>query len=297
MKTYAYYPGCSVKSTGKQYEQSLIELFKVFDLQLQEIDDWNCCGATMYMSVDEKMSFALSARNLAIAEKSGLDIVAPCSACYLVLLKTMHSIKQYPSIRESVDKALTAAGLIYRGTARVRHPLEVLLHDVGFETIQNKVKIPLRSFKIAPYYGCQIVRPFEEFDHHTYPETMDHIFDIIGASVIDYTQKTRCCGGSLTGTIEEVGLRLNHILLKEAHEKGANCIATVCPLCQFNLEAYQRKILKKYNNIPKMPILYFSQVIGLAMGIDKDELGMNKSIIYPKQLMESLVVPEMSPSA
>jgi heterodisulfide reductase subunit B len=243
------------------------------------------------------MSFSLSARNLAIAEKTGLDVVAPCSACYLVLLKAMNYIKEYPAIRKSVNEALTAAGHIYRGTTRVRHPLEVLLNDVGFETIQNKTKLPLRSFKIAPYYGCQIVRPFEEFDHHTYPDTMDHLFEIIGANVIDYTQKTRCCGGSLTGTIEEVGLRLNYILLKEAHEKGANCIATVCPLCQFNLEAYQRKILKKYNNIPKMPILYFSQVLGLALGIDKDKLGMKKSIIYPKELMDSLVIPEVSTTA
>jgi heterodisulfide reductase subunit B len=293
MKTYSYYPGCSVKGTAKQYEESLLAVFEALDLKLLELPDWNCCGATMYMSVDENMSFAVSARNLAIAEEMGFDLVAPCSACYLVLLKTMKYIKQYPEIREKVDKALTAADLVYRGTVRVRHPLEVLLHDVGFEKIQNRVRIPLRSFKIAPYYGCQIVRPYQEFDHPCFPETMDQIFEYLGAEAVDYPVKTRCCGGSLTGTIEEVGLRINYILLSEAQRRGANCIVTVCPLCQFNLEAYQRKILKKYNDIKEIPILYFTQILGLAFGIPAKKLGIKRSIIFPKDLMKSIEVPEI----
>jgi len=292
MKNYSYYPGCSIKGTARQYEESLLAVFEALELKLQELPDWNCCGATMYMSVDEKMSFALSARNLAIAEETGWDLVTPCSACYIVLMKTMDYIKKYPEIRASVDKALTAAGLVYRGTARVRHPLEVLIHDLRRETIQNRVRMPLRSFKIAPYYGCQIVRPYKEFDHQTYPQSMDHLFELLGAEVIDYPVKTRCCGGSLTGTIEEVGLRINYILLQEAHRRGANCIATVCPLCQFNLEAYQKKILKKYNGMKPLPILYFTQVLGLAFGIPAEKLGIQRSIVSPQKLVSSLEVQE-----
>jgi heterodisulfide reductase subunit B len=289
MKAYTYYPGCSVKGTAKQYEESLLAVFEALDLRLEELPDWNCCGATFYMSVDEVMSFSLSARNLALAEPYKRDVVAPCSACYLVLLKTQDYIKRYPDIRKKVSDALDAANLTYHvGAVRVRHPLEILINDVGLENIRNRVKSPLRSFKIAPYYGCQIVRPYQEFDHQRYPETMDHLFEALGATVVDYPLKTSCCGGSLMGTIENVGLRLNYILLKEAHKRGANCIATVCPLCQFNLEAYQRKILEKENGLTETPVLYFTQLVGLALGVPAQKLGLQRAMVTPKYLVESL---------
>ncbi len=286
MKKYAYFPGCSVKGTARHYEESLLSVFQLFDLELQEIPDWNCCGATMYVSVDEKVSFSLCARNLALAEETGLDLVAPCSACYLVLKKTQDYIARYPEIRETVNRALTAADLVYRGTTVIRHPLEVLLSDVGLDAIQSKVASPLSSLKIASYYGCQLVRPYEDFDHPCYPDKMDRLFEALGAESVDFAFKTRCCGGSLTGTIEEVGLRLNYILLKEAQRKGANCLAAICPLCQFNLEAYQRKILKKYPDISKIPIFYFTQILGLALGVPEKDLGIKRAIISPDALLK-----------
>lgn len=292
MNKYAYYPGCSIKGSAKQYEESLFAICNTLGIELQELSDWNCCGATMYVSVDEKISFALSARNLAIAEETGLDLVAPCSACYVVLKKTQDYIQKYPQIRANVDKALTAAEMVYRGTVRVRHPLEVLINDVGLEKIQSLSEQPLKSLKIACYYGCQIVRPYQEFDHPCYPKTMDDMFRILGAETVDWAFKSRCCGGSLTGTIEEVGLRLNYILIKEAQRKGANCIVTICPLCQFNLEAYQHKILKKYRDISEMPILYFTQIIGLGLGIAPEKLGIKRSIISPKKIIVQLPAQE-----
>jgi len=292
MKTYTYYPGCSLKGTAKQYEESLLAVFDALELKLEELPDWNCCGATFYMSINEETSFALSARNLALAEALERDVVAPCSACYLVLIKTQDYIRKYPKLRIKVGKALAAAGLTYHGRVKVRHPLEVILNDIGLEELQNRVRIPLRSFKIAPYYGCQLVRPYHEFDHPCFPNTMDLLFETLGADVVDYPLKTRCCGGSLTGTIEEVGLRLNYILLNEAYRRGANCIVTVCPLCQFNLEAYQDKILKKYNGWKKIPILYFTQVIGLALGLKPEQLGMKRQMVAPDMLLESVRLPE-----
>lgn len=293
MKKYAYYPGCSIKGTARHYEESLLAVFNLLDLELEELPDWNCCGATMYVSVDEKVSFSLCARNLALAEQTGYDLVAPCSACYLVLKKTQDYISHYPEIREQVDKALTAAGLVYRGTVTIRHPLEVLLNDVGLDTIHSKVKITLPHFNIASYYGCQIVRPYKGFDHTCYPEKMDHLFAALGTKPIDFAFKTRCCGGSLTGTIEKVGLRLNYILLKEAQRKGANCLAAICPLCQFNLEAYQQKILKKYKDISEMPIFYFTQILGLALGIPQKDLGMDRAIISPAALLKNVAPKSM----
>ncbi|MCD6375267.1 MAG: CoB--CoM heterodisulfide reductase iron-sulfur subunit B family protein [Caldisericaceae bacterium] len=288
MKTYTYYPGCSVKGTAQPYETSLKQVFEALELKLEELPDWNCCGATFYISVDETASFVLSSRNLALAEQLGRDIVAPCSACYLTLLKTQDYIQKYPQIRQKVDAALTAAKLTYSGTVKVRHPLEVLFNDVGLDALRNRTRSPLRSFKVAPYYGCQIVRPFQQFDDATYPETMDQLLTALGAEVIDYPVKTRCCGGSLTGTITDVGLRLNYILLKEAQERGANCIVTVCPLCQFNLEAYQKKIIRQYKELTEIPIFYFTQLIGLAFGLQAQKLGLNKHIISPKKLVQSL---------
>ncbi|RMD95870.1 MAG: disulfide reductase, partial [Calditrichaeota bacterium] len=277
MKTYTYYPGCSVKGTARQYEESLLAVFDALELKLEELPDWNCCGATFYMSVDEKMSFSLSARNLALAERYQRDIVTPCSACYLVLLKTQDYIKRYPEIRKKVSDALEAAKLTYHGTLQVRHPLEVLINDVGLEAIQNRVRKPLRSFKIAPYYGCQIVRPYQKFDHRRYPETMDRLFEALGAEVVDYPSKTRCCGGSLMGTMEDVGIRLNYILLHDAAKRGANCIATLCPLCHFNLDMYQKKILKTYDSFEEIPVLYFTQLMGLAFGLPAKKLGIQRS--------------------
>lgn len=288
MKTYTYYPGCSVKGTAQPYETSLKQVFEALELKLEELPDWNCCGATFYISVDETASFVLSSRNLALAEQLGRDIVAPCSACYLTLLKTQDYIQKYPQIRQKVDAALTAAKLTYSGTVKVRHPLEVLFNDVGLDALRNRTRSPLRSFKVAPYYGCQIVRPFQQFDDATYPETMDQLLTALGAEVIDYPVKTRCCGGSLTGTITDVGLRLNYILLKEAQERGANCIVTVCPLCQFNLEAYQKKIIRQYKELTEIPIFYFTQLIGLAFGLQAQKLGLNKHIISPKKLVQSV---------
>ncbi len=288
MKTYIYYPGCSMKGTAKAYEASLLQVFQALDLKLMELPDWNCCGATFYMSVDENTSFVLSSRNLALAEQLGYDLVAPCSACYLTLLKTKNYIQQYAHIRNKVDAALTAAGLTCSGTVKIRHPLEVLFNDVGLEALRNRTRFPLRTFKIAPYYGCQIVRPFQEFDDATYPQTLDQLFNALGAQVIDYPLKTRCCGGSLTGTITQVGLRLNYILLKEAQERGANCIATVCPLCQFNLEAYQKKIIKQYSGLSRIPILYFTQLVGLAFGISEKQLGLQHHIISAQKLVQSI---------
>jgi len=282
---YTYYPGCSLKGTGKHYEESILPVFKELGIELYELEDWNCCGATAYMSVDEMSAFALASRNLSIAEKAGRDIMAPCSACYLVLKKTKDYMKEYSEIGRKVHKALAAAGLQFNDTIDVKHPLQVLVGDFGLEAMGAKVKNKLDGYKVAPYYGCQIVRPYKDFDDSIYPTSMDRLLETLGAEVVDYHLKTRCCGGSLTGTIEEVGLRLNYILLNEAQKRGANCIATVCPLCQFNLECYQDKINSEYGSQISMPILYLPQLIGLALDIPREELGFKRSLVNLEPLL------------
>ncbi len=275
---YLYFPGCSLKGTGKAYEESLLAVFRALGIELREIEDWNCCGATAYMSVDEAKSYALAGRNLAIAEREDLDVIAPCSACYLGLNKAQKGLEEHPEIRAKVTKALAAAGLEYQGKVKVRHPLDVLINDVGLDEIAKRIKAPLKGKKFAPYYGCQIVRPFASFDDQYNPETMDRLLATAGAECVTYPLKTRCCGGSLTGTVPEVGLRLAYIILKEAKKRGAEAIVTVCPLCQFNLDGYQDQIARKFEAVD-MPVVYFTQILGLAMGLSADELGLKRSII------------------
>ncbi|MDD5658122.1 MAG: CoB--CoM heterodisulfide reductase iron-sulfur subunit B family protein [Elusimicrobia bacterium] len=275
---YLYFPGCSLKGTGKAYEESLLAVFRALGVELREIEDWNCCGATAYMSVDETKSYALAGRNLAIAEREGLDVIAPCSACYLVLNKTQKSLQEHPDIRARVVRALKAGGLDYKGTVRVRHPLDVLINDLGLETLSKRISAPLRGLKFAPYYGCQMVRPFATFDDEHDPVTMDKIIRAAGADTVPYPLKTRCCGGSLTGTLPEVGLRLSYIIVKEAKKRGAQAVVTACPLCQFNLDGYQDQMARRYERVD-VPILYFTQILGLAMGLPAAELGIKRGIV------------------
>jgi heterodisulfide reductase subunit B2 len=230
----SYFPGCSLKGSGRAYEESLLPVFQALGVELEELDDWNCCGATAYMSVSDDAAYVLAARNLALADQKKQDLVAPCSACYLVLNKCQHAAADYPNVATQIREAVQRDGLTFRGTTKVRHPLDILINDIGLDAIKKRVTHPLKGFKVAPYYGCQIVRPFATFDDQHNPVTMDKLFKALGAEVVPYPLKTRCCGGSLTGTVTEVGQNMSYVLLREAMRRGANVLATTCPLCQFN---------------------------------------------------------------
>ena len=281
---YQSFPGCSLKGTGRAYEESFLAVFRALGIEVSELNDWNCCGATAYMSIDETKSYALAGRNLAIAERANEDVIAPCSACYLVLNKTMKGLKEHPELRKKVVNALKAGDLEYKGTAKVRHPLDVLINDVGLEEIKKRVKNPLTGLKLAPYYGCQVVRPFATFDDQHDPVTMDNLITASGAECVSWPLKTKCCGGSLTGTVPEAGLKLAYIILRDAKKRGAHAIVTPCPLCQFNLDGYQEQIASKYERID-IPVLYFTQVVGLAMGLSAEELGIKRGIISAEAVL------------
>lgn len=290
---YTYYPGCSLTSTGRSYDESIREVFRVLEIELDELDDWNCCGATAYMAVNEMAAFALAARNLALAEKvesngAVQDMMAPCSACYLVLNKAQHFLEDYDNGGSVIRDALVAVGLNYEGKVKVRHPLDILVNDLGLDSVKEKVTESLDGLKVACYYGCQIVRPYATFDDQNDPRTMDILVEALGAESVTWPLKTRCCGGSLTGTIQDVGLRLNYILLNEAKKRGADVIATACPLCQFNLECYQDKIAHKFGNGTPMPIMYFSQLMGKAFGSPENVLGIHRNFVPLKSEMAGI---------
>ena len=276
---YAYYPGCSLEHTGKPYDMSIREVFKALGVGLREIEDWNCCGATMYMSVDKVVGFAVSARNLALAQNMGLDICAPCSSCYTTLRKTNRHMAWNLHSRHIINESLKTANLTYEKMVEVRHPLDILVNDLGIDRIISACRYEFEGLRIAPYYGCMIVRPVYHFDDLDDPESMDNLFNALGAEVVSFPDKVRCCGGMLMTTFEEVALNLNNHLLKCAEDNGAELMATVCPLCQMNLEAYQAQINRRYHLNHHMPIVYFSQLVGLALGIEPAKLGMDTMLI------------------
>jgi heterodisulfide reductase subunit B2 len=289
---YAYFPGCSLDATAKPYGESVRAIAGTLGMELAEVDDWNCCGATAYMSVNEVLSFCLSARNLSQAAKSGGTLVTPCSACYTNLRKTEVYLKEFPEVREKVDTALAEAGMRYSGGVVTKHLLQAVVEDVGLDRVRSAVKHPLRGIRIAPYYGCQIARPYGIEDDQDDPKMMDFLIEALGATPTPYPMKTFCCGGSLMGTKEDVALKLCHNLLLCAEKDQADCIAVTCPLCQINLDAYQGAVNRKFGTNFNLPILYFTQLMGMAFGVGSTELGLPRCIV-PAGALAGRIAQEM----
>lgn len=283
---FSYFPGCSLHSVNKQYDKSCRAVFERLDAGLNELEDWNCCGATFYMSVDEITSLSIAARNLALAEKTGEELVVPCASCFTILNKTNRFLKSHIELYQNINNNLSSIGLEYNLSVKVRHPLDILINDIGLELIKLKVKRPLTGLRIANYYGCQLVRPEKSFDDKENPVTMDKLFELLDAESVYFPLKVKCCGGMSIITAEDVALKLIFEILYSALENKADLIVTTCPLCHMNLEAYQDKVNKVYNKNFRIPIYYFTQVLGIALGIDEEALGINNNFYICEKLRE-----------
>ncbi len=288
MRYYAYFPGCSTEATAIGLELSTQAIAKSLDIALLELEDWTCCGSSPYGSLDRLESVAVATRNLALAEKTGLDLVTPCSSCFVTLHGANLQLKQNPRLMEQVNEALAVASLEYHGNVRVRHLTEVLVNDVTPEVIASKVKRGLNGLKVAPYYGCQLVRPDYGFDSPENPQSLDRIVTSLGAEAVPFSLKNRCCGGSLIISEESLALGLIRKLLDNAVENGAQCITTPCPLCQINLDAYQSKVNSKFKTNFNLPVLFVTQLIGLALGFEAKSLGLNTNIILPNRVLDHI---------
>jgi heterodisulfide reductase subunit B len=284
---YAYYPGCSLEASGIEYDVSARAVFHALGSELVEIPDWNCCGSSPAQATDYLLSLALPARNLALAEAMGLDaVVAPCSACYMSLYRVEEHCQQDPKLKAQVTEILAAANLKYEGKVRVRHLLDVLANDFEPEAIQARMQRSLKGLKVVPYYGCQTVRPFMSYDAADQPMTMDIVLAAMGAEVLPYPLKTRCCGGINITTAKDVGVKLVSDLMVAAD--GADCIATVCPLCQMNLDSYQRDVSRHLGREIKMPVIYLTQLMALAFDLPEDQVLLNKNISSQQPVLDRL---------
>jgi heterodisulfide reductase subunit B len=292
MKKYALFPGCSLEKIAGSYYQSSVETTKQFGIELQELDDWNCCGATTYSYIDELLANTLVARNLALAEKEGLDFVAPCSACYKNAYFANKYIKEDPDLFEHINYALESDDLQFQGNIEVYHLIDIFANEIGPEEIKEKVTNPLTGLKVAPYYGCQIVRPRKNGEELENPQFFEEIITAMGADAVDFADRLRCCGASLIMTSRHAALEMVRVLLYNAVHSGADVIATACPLCQVNLECYQTAVNEEFGTDFNVPVLYFTQILGMALGMSRRQLGIGSELVSAAPIFSQLMKKE-----
>lgn len=275
IKKVAYYPGCSLEATGKEYDLSTKAVCVALGLELAELEDWSCCGATSAHNLDHLLSMALPARNIALAQGMSLDVAVPCAACFSRLKKADYVLQNNEGMRKQIEQT---AGFVYNGSSRVMSLLETLISIVGLETIKEKVTKPLGDLPVVCYYGCLLVRPPEVagFDRVEHPVMMDRLVEVLGGKPLNWSYKTECCGASLALTNTSVVEGLVGRITEAAKEAGAAVIVTACPLCQSNLEMRQSR------GVRTIPALYYTELMGLAMGLDSAVGWLEKHLIDPR---------------
>jgi heterodisulfide reductase subunit B len=267
-----------MESEGVPIERSLMAVAKLLDIQLKELEGWTCCGCPG-APIHELYSVSIAARNLALAEKTGLDLVAPCSCCYRNLKNAHVTIVEDKRISPKVNEALSAVGLHYGGGVKVRHLIDVFVNDIGLGTIASKVKVPLRGLKTACWYGCHETRPYGP-DNFEFPMWLDQIMETLGASPVEFPLKAQCCGGAQLISQPDMALKLVWKLLDNAADNGAVAMTTtLCPLCHSNVDATQMRVNKRFKTRFEMPVLASTQVMGLAFGLTPKEVGLDKNIV------------------
>ena len=275
---FSYYPGCSLLGTAKEFDDSTRSVCQKMALELKELPDWNCCGASSAHSLDPFLSIALAARNLKIAQLEGMDLVVPCAACFNRMKFADYEIGHAPELGKKVEHLLDYQ---HTGTTKILHILELFDRFVGLARIKESITRPLTNLRLVSYYGCLLVRPsaIMKFDDPENPMIMDKLMSAIGAQVLNWSYKTECCGASLSLTRDDIVSQLVAEIVGMAKEAGADAIVVACPLCGQNLEMRQKE---------KLPIFYFTELLGLALGIGKCRNWFSKHLIDGVSLLRSL---------
>ena len=278
-RIYSYYPGCSLHATAHEYDVSTRLVCQKLGVELRELEDWVCCGASAAHSTDHLLSLALPAHTLKQAEEKGLPLAVPCAMCFSRLKFTLHEL-------ENKDTLALVSGAVGKelSTAVTVKPMLQVLAD---EDIPLPIAKPLSGLKVACYYGCLLVRPPEVvgFDDAENPQTMDHLIERLGAEAIDWGLKTNCCGAGVAFARLDVVLKLSHRILSLAQRSGADCVAVACPMCHANLDMYQKDMTVKLGWKTELPVLYFTQLMGLSLGFSPKELLLDKHITNPLPML------------
>ena len=286
--TYGYFPGCSLESTSKEFDVSLRIVFEKLGLELAEIDNWICCGSSAIHIAPRNLAIALPAQNLANAQQQGLEnVVAPCAACFARFKSAQYELTQHPELLPEVEEII---GQKFNNKVRVLHPLE-LFDESLLKTVSDMTINPLAGLKVVCYYGCLLTRPpkVTHFDDVENPQSMDRLVAALGASVLEWDKKTDCCGGFFALTKPDIVLHLSRDIFESASRAGAQAIIVACPLCQVNLDTRQTEINKTYSTNFDIPIIYFTQLMGLAFNIPHKSLQLDRHFIDTGSLLEKVV--------
>ena len=276
----SYYPGCSLHGTAKEYDQSVRSVSHALGIDLEEVEDWSCCGATSAHSTNFKLSVALPARNLIAAEKKAQDVMIPCAACFNRFKTAEHHLSHDPELKAEVEEIV---GGRYQGSVAIRNPIDIIVRDIGLEALAAKVVKRLAGLKPVSYYGCLLLRPPDvcRFDDAENPVLLDRILAVLGAEVRPWSYKTDCCGGSLTISKTEIVVRMVDKLMEMAREAGANCLVTACPVCMANLDM-------RSSGDAGLPVFYFTELAALAMGQEGPEGWFRLHRTDPRPLLKEL---------
>ena len=281
---YAFFPGCSLESTAWDFDRSTRAVCCALGIELEDISDWVCCGSTPAHASNAALAVALPVLNLQNAQTVGLPVMTACASCYARLRTANHKVRNEPDQRQQAERV---TGKPYDGGVEVQHVLDVLVNRFGLDAIRPRIARRLSDLRVACYYGCLLTRPPEvvAFDDVEHPRSMDDLVATTGAEPVDWPFKTECCGASLSMTNSDVVARLGHRLLSMARQAGAECIAVACPLCQVNLDLRQADAAKAHGEIPQTPVLYITQLLGLAIGLSNEELGINALTVSAESLL------------
>jgi len=276
----SYYPGCSLDSTAKEYDLSLRAASQILEIELEELPDWSCCGASSGHTTDHRLAIALPTRNLLLAQDRGRDLAVACAGCFIRFREAEYRLKEDETLRHEMKRIF---GIPYTGSIKTKHLLEIIANDLGWDEVEKRVKRPLKGLKVVSYYGCVLVRPprVTGIDDPENPQMLDRLMKILGAEALDWSYKTDCCGGSLSLTRTEIVEELVKRIVDAANEAGANCMVNPCPLCQANLDTRQPK------DGPQIPSFYFTELLGLALVVENTKDWFDRHIISPYKLLET----------
>ena len=284
---YALYTGCTAKESTPELLKSTLAVAEVLGVEIEILDEASCCGASHLQDFDEFLSLVLNARNICLAEKRGLKLVTLCNTCQLMLENTKQALDNNEELKAKVNEKLSQTGYKYTGNTKIQHFLYAILEDIGLEEISKHVTKPL-NLKIAPFYGCHIIRPSKthcgsNLNENPYkPNAIESLINVLMGEAIDYQSKTKCCGFHVDLQNTPVSEKLTANALIDASENGAEVMVTPCPLCHLNLDVKQKAAAKHVNEDLNMPILHLPQLIGLAFGIDAKKLGLNHHVTEVK---------------
>jgi len=293
---YALFLGCTVPVRSQNYELAVRTVAAGLGIELVDVEDFSCCGFPV-KSTNAHTTLLMAARNLAVAEEQGLDVCCLCSACSAVLTETNLELQRHPALLREVNRSLRKIKRLYRGSVKVKHFARVLYEDYGVEKLRQRVSNPLTALKLAPHYGCHFVRPKGNYDAFDDPEaarSLDELVALTGAEVIRYETKKYCCGGAILGVEQSTALRLSGLKLSELRDAGADALISICPFCSVLYEDNQKKVEEQFQREIGLPVLFYPQVLGLAMGYDPKDLGFRLNKVRPDEVLAKVAPAAMA---